>query len=137
MSAISKGFYDTMANDSTLTDLLTVFNGEPAIFTTIPVPAGATLPWIITEGEVSVIPDDTKNSEGREIIRDIRCYDHAGGSAVRVETIAERVRYLFHHQTIAIAGFDNPISIVTGPTTFDEDDTYGRIVTVRLNLQET
>jgi hypothetical protein len=140
MSVLSAAFYDVMANDVTLTGLISTYNGNPAIFTIDPAPGDVStstnMKFIVTAGEVTQTPFDTKNSLGRNAIRDIRCYAPANGSAIEVEAIAERVRTLFHRQIIAIAGFNNIITNVTGPLAADEVDAYGRILSVEITAME-
>lgn len=133
---LSSAIYDLLAADATLTGLLATYKGGPTIFTTDPDPGDALMPYIVTVGEVSQSPFDTKNSRGREIIRDIRCYAEPDGSVITIEAIAERVRYLLHRQPITIAGFNWMISDCTGPLAADEQDAYGRIVSVRIIAME-
>lgn len=137
MSATSAAFEDRLKGDGTLAGLLNTYGGQPAVFTTDPAPGDAELPYIVTAGEVSVAPFDTKLTRGRTITRDIRCYDAADGSAVTVEAIAERARALFHRQELAIAGFNWIWAECSGPIVADERDAYGRIVTVRMTVEES
>ena len=136
MSAITEAIYDVLAGDATLTALLTTYGGEPAIFTTDPAPGDAELPYIVSAGEVAQSPWDTKTTRGRVATRDVRCYTDATGSAVAVEAIAERVRALLHRQTLAITDFTCVIADCSGPVVADGPDAYGRIVTVRLTIEE-
>jgi hypothetical protein len=136
MSIITEALYDTLSADVTLTSLLSTYEGEPAIFTTDPAPGDATLPYIVTAGEAVQTGFDTKNSRGRELWRDVRCYAAANRSAVTVESIAERVRALLHRQAIMIDGFIWLLGDCSGPVVADESDAYGRIVTVRLIVEE-
>ena len=137
MSVFTKAFYDTLIADTTLAALLSEYGGVPAVFTAAPIPTDASLPYIITEGDVGNLPFDTKVLRGREVIRDVRCYAIAEGSADAVEDIAERVRTLFHNQSIPISGFnDSFLTEVSNILTADEDGVYGRIVTVRLIAME-
>lgn len=136
MSILTSAFYDKMANDATLTAMLAMYNGNPAIFTTDPAPGDATLPYIVSAGEVAQSPLDTKNSLGREALRDIRIYAPALGSAVEIEAIAERVRALFHRQILTLTGFTNIITNCDGPLVADETDIYGRIISVSITATE-
>jgi hypothetical protein len=136
MSIVTEALYDTLAGDGTLTALLSTYEGKPAIFTTDPAPGDATLPYIVTAGEAVQTGFDTKNSRGRELWRDVRCYAAANGSAMTVESIAERVRALLHRQAIMIDGFIWLLGDCSGPVAADESDAYGRIVTVRLIVEE-
>lgn len=141
MSDITKAFFDTLNGDTTLTALLGSFDGSPSIFTKTPLPSSMTLegngPYILTTGESANDPGpmDTKNSTGREIVRDIRCYTDIKASSKDVEAIAERVHALFHRQIIPVTGFTVHVAEATGPIEADEEDALGRVVTVRWVLQ--
>jgi hypothetical protein len=136
MSVLTQAIYNRLAADGTLTALLATYAGEPAIFTTDPAPGDATMPYIVTAGEVAQEPFDTKQSRGRTATRDLRCYTAAGGSAATVEAIAERVRVLLHRQSLTITGHTWIITECSGPIVADEQDAYGRIVTAIITIQE-
>lgn len=136
MSILTAAIYDKLAGDTTLVDLLSTYKGSPAIFTTDPAPGDAELPYIVTAGEVSQAPFDTKTTRGRDLIRDVRCYAAADGSAVVIEAIAERVRALLHRQPLNINGFKWILSNVSGPIVADERDVYGRVISVSLIATE-
>jgi hypothetical protein len=134
--AITAAFHSRMANDATLAALLALYDGAPAVFTTDPVPGDAVLPYIVSAGEAVNTPFDTKTTRGNRLWRDVRCYDNADGSAVQVEAMADRVRALFHRQSFLIPGFAWILAECSGPIVSDEQDAYGRIVTVKLTLEE-
>ena len=134
--SVTEAIYDLLAGDATLTALLATYGSEPAIFTTDPAPGDAVLPYIVSAGEVAQSPSDTKTTCGRIVFRDVRCYTDATGSTVVVETIAERVRALLHRQTLAISDFECLIADCSGPVAADGQDAYGRIVSVRLTIEE-
>lgn len=136
MSILTQAIYDTLAGDAALVALLSTYEGSPAVFTTDPGPGDAALPYIITAGEVAQSPWDTKTTRGRVATRDVRCYAAASGSAATVEAIAERVRALLHRQTLAIADFEWIMAECSGPIAADEQDAYGRIVTIRMKIEE-
>ena len=133
---LTAAVYDRMAGDATLVALLAEYEGEPAIFTADPAPGNATLPYIVSAGEVAQSASDTKTTRGRQVWRDIRCYAPATGSVETVEGIAERVRTLFHRHELEVDGYETYIAECSGPIAADEEDAYGRIVTLRLMLQE-
>jgi hypothetical protein len=136
MGPVTEAMHARLANDGTLISLLAAHNGEPAVFTTEPVPGKAEMPYIVTAGEAASRPFDTKTSRGREIWRDVRCYAAASGSAERVEAMAERVYALLHRLPLAVEGFGVLLAECTGPIVADEDDAYGRVVTVRMIMIE-
>lgn len=137
MSVLTQAIYEVLAADAALTALLGTYAGEPAIFTTDPAPGDAALPYVVTAGEVAQAPFDTKTTLGRTITRDVRCYTAATGSAVTVEAIAERVRFLLHRAPISITDYEWILAECTGPQVADEQDSYGRIVTVRMVVEES
>lgn len=136
MSILTQAIYDRLSTDATLVGLLSTYRGGPAIFTTDPAPGDAANPLIVTAGETTQTPFDTKSSRGREIYRDVRCYTDATGSSLLVELIAERVRALLHRYELTIAGYRAIVAEVSGPTAADEQDAYGRILSLRLLVEE-
>jgi len=139
MSILSKAFYDVMNGEITLTQSLDIFNGRPAIFTYEPVPEPVVGPYIITNGEISDTPEDTKDTTGRRIVRDIRIYAEATGSTVVIEALAEIVRTLFHRVDLTVTGHKTIYVNVTGPIQLDEETAlvYGRIISVEVFLVNT
>lgn len=136
MGAVTRAIYDRLASDSVLTAMLAVYRGRPAIFTAPP-PGDAPYPMIVTIGNVTDDPDDTKTSRGREVRRDIGCYTKATGSMADLEAVAERVRQLFHRATLAVDGYRVWLCEASGPVLGETDQTvYGLVVTVRLRMQE-
>jgi len=133
---ITQTTYDRMAGDATLTALISTYRGAPAVFTIDPAPGDATLPYIVSAGQPVDTPFDTKTTRGRQLTRDIRCYASADGSAELIESIAERVRELFHRQVLTITGFVWIWAECSGPIVADEQDAYGRVVSVRMTIEE-
>ncbi len=133
---ITEAVHDRMANDAALVGMLATYEGAPAIFTIDPAPGDALLPYIVSAGDAVNAPFDSKTTRGNSIWRDIRCYADANGSAVEIEAIADRVRALFHRQTLVISGFVWLWAECSGPIAADEVSAYGRIVTVQLTIQE-
>lgn len=140
MGALSQAFYDRMANDATLTSGsgLATYGLAPAIFTRDPVPQDATLPYILMDGETLHDPFDTKTTLGHDLTRDIRVFAEATGSTEVVETLAERIRQLFHRYALPVTGFTKTLlAEAFGPIELPSDGTvYGREISVRLVLME-
>ena len=136
MSILTQAIFNRLAGDMTLTGMLATYNGEPAIFTTDPAPGDAVLPYIVTAGEVSQSPWDTKTTRGRSLIRDVRFYAEADGSVILIESMVERGRALLHRQPLTISGFTWVISNAAGPIVADEPGAYGRILSLSLIAQE-
>lgn len=136
MSILTQAVYDRLAGDSALVAMLATYKGAPAIFTMHPVPGDARLPYVVSVGEISQVPFDTKTCRGRELIRDVRVYADADGNPILVEAIAERVRALLHRGALTITGFQWVLSNVVGPIVADESHTYGRVVSMSVKAQE-
>lgn len=131
-----KPIYEKLAGDTTLTNKLSTYKTKPAIFTIDPVPSDAELPYVIITGAVSQTPFDTKSTLGRQIWVDIRCYTKALGSVEDVDTLAERVRDLFHRVKLTSTGFTTITSIVDGYIVANDEYAYGRILTLKIVLEE-
>lgn len=136
MSALTAAIHARLSADPVLVGLLATYRSQPAVFTVDPAPGDAHLPYIVSAGEVSTRPFDTKNSRGREIYRDVRCYTDATGSAVAVEAIAEQVRVLLHRYILSVDGFEVIVAECMGPVVANEAKAYGRILTLRLMMLE-
>ena len=136
MNALTEALYDRMAGDGDLVALLSSYQGEPAVFTARPAPGAARLPYIVADTLVSDAPRDTKQTRGRDIRRDINYYAEATGESSEVDAIAERVRALFHRQSLEVEGFGVWMTECGGPVSADESDAYRRIVTVRIVMTE-
>jgi hypothetical protein len=137
MSAITEALYNCLANDYTLTAMLALSaTGAPAIYTPDLAPIDGPMPYIVSAGEGVSSPFDTKTTRGWRVWRDIRCFAPKDGSVVLVEQIAERVRWLLHRKPLTITGYDVWVADVTGPTPTGEDDAYGRVLTLRMIMQE-
>ncbi len=135
MSVFSAAIYTALVGDGTLVALLPKFQGRPNVFTYEPIPKKVDKPYIVTVGEVSNVPElDTKDSTGRRIVRDIRIYAALTGKSAEIEAIAERVRTVFHRGSLSVSGFKTIYVNVTGPITVDEEDVYGRVLSVELLL---
>lgn len=136
MNALTQALYDVMISDTQLGGMLAKYKGLPGVFTTFPVPEKADVPYVVSAGAVADLPWDTKTSRGREITRDVKAYALNDGNPVPVETIAERVRALFHRRTLPIQGYNWVISSVIGPIAADDESYFGRVVTLTVKAQE-
>jgi hypothetical protein len=132
VNELTAAIHARLSGDATLAAMLASYKGAPAVFTTDPAPGDALLPYIVTAGQVSDAAFDTKTVSGRQLWRDVRCYASADGSAAEVEAIAERVRVLLHRQVLTIPDFVVFVAECSGPIAADEEQAYGRVVTVRM-----
>jgi hypothetical protein len=131
---IIKTLYEHLVADTTLTDMLSTYNGEPAIFTATP-PGDADLPYIIIGPIIAQSPADTKTTRGQFYRVDVRCYTDATGNSLPVDEIAERARLVLHRQEIFTEEFNWVFTICDGPISSDEDDAYGRLLTPQITVQ--
>ena len=136
MNALTQAVYDRLSGDAALVGMLASYEGAPAIFTIDPVPGDAVLPYVVSAGDVTDTSFDTKIDRGRRIWRDVRCYATADGDAMPVEQIAERVRALLHRHILTVVGYGVLVAECSGPIASNEQDAYGRIVTVKLIMME-
>ena len=137
MSAFTLGIFNKLNDDSNLTGRLNSYWGNPAIFTGDRIPKNAELPYITISGNITGDADDTKTTEGRDIVRDIACWDTESGSSVIVEGIAERVHDLLHRATLTITGHTNWLTEASPPiSTPPEEGVIGRIITIRIRTEE-
>ena len=138
MSVITDAVAGVLAGDATLAAQLSTFDGAPAVFTARPVPEGAVPPFVITEGSVADRPDDTLGRFGRAIARDISVWFPAHDDPTDLESAAERIRTLFHHQPLSVTGFHHVMTRASGPIPAPASgDEMGRVVTIIVNLQQT
>jgi hypothetical protein len=140
MSAINKGIYERMANDSTLTALLSTYRGAPGIFLIRPIPTDAEFPLVIADEDISVNTFPTKTKQGRTLVRSIKVYtDAESGTRTTSDEIIERIRFLFHRQAdqINIEGYKVIIADAeNGPEFTPTDDrVFGQEIEVRLTIQ--
>lgn len=133
---IAKAVHLRLSEDATLAAMLGSYGEKPAIFTTDPAPGDAVLPYVVAATVPVQTPFDTKNSRGRTMWLDVRCYAAANGSAAAINAIAERTRALLHRQPLLIDDHIWLWSECSGPVSADESDAYGRILTLRVTAEE-
>jgi len=75
-----------------------------------------------------------RSGSGRDIVW-IATRDLSRGVEAAASNV-ERVRALLHRQPLSVDGFSWVMAECSGPTVADEQDAYGRIVTVKLTLEE-
>lgn len=137
MREVTQALYNVLANDLTLVTLIAKYQGDPAIFTFHPVPEDAVLPFIVTEGEISLEPDDTKTTTRLDVMRVIDCYVEGRGDSGEIEAISDRVRVLLHDTDMPVVGWSTSNQSVSGPEVAPTDPSiYGRRLTLFLTLEK-
>ena len=134
MSVFLTGIYSRLINDLTLTALLSTYGASKGIFSTVPVPEDARPPYIVIN-LVNDQPHDSKATRGREQVWDIGCYAAETGSLSALETIAERVRTLFHRHILTVTGYTTIIAEASITPGVNDNQIYGLIVTIRLVME--
>jgi hypothetical protein len=78
---------------------------------------------------------ETKTTTGRFVMHDIGLYKTEDGDPSDIQDMAELVRDTLHRNQLAVSGYGNALIVkAMGPIEVDEDQVYGRIVTVSLDL---
>lgn len=131
MKVLQDAIFDRLAGSATITAGIGTFQGVPAIFTRFPIPGGAPARRITISSSISDDPWDTKTSTGREVITDITVWTEESGDPSLVESLAEEVRALFHREPVDVTGYGNFIAVVGGPIENDDDQMYGRVISMR------
>jgi len=138
------GLYDRLSGDSTLTNMLSTFKTNPAIFTGNRVPEKAQFPYVHIPGELAdpaLNEMDTKNKQGRVLTREVRCFNSNPFGSDVVESIADRVHDLLHERPgeLTISGWQVVIIQVSGPVGLptEEDDASGRSLSVEVQIQKS
>jgi hypothetical protein len=130
MDALRQGIYDTLVADGTLTSLIAAYRGDYAITDGYELPADMESPAILYE-VISDLNADTKTGNIRVITVDFTIFTGTSDDPV---TVAERVRSLFHRQSITVSGWTNIITNVVGPVQGAHDDS---IKTANLSIEFT
>jgi hypothetical protein len=122
MNALTQTLFNTMAGDATLAAMLANYLGGPAIITADPVPYDVPRPYVITTHPIRDQALDGKNvTLGRTIHQDIRVIADATGSSQLIDSAAERIRSLFHRQSLAVSGYTMIVADVSGPIVAPSD----------------
>ncbi len=144
MDSISAKLYTVLSEDAELSGLLGPSVIEPtraAVYTTIPVPPGASLPYVVAyASNVFATDEDPLDEPGAastyyaRVGRDIHCYaarpDDGGGSASLVQDLAARVRQLLHRKPV-ILDDGRMLSMRAAPAIAnDGDEAFGRVVSL-------
>lgn len=128
-----------LVNDATVAGLIGEWENEPAVFTRTPVPADAPMPFIVVPADASNVDVGGLNNEKPNVIKDIMIYGDQPDHYRIVESIAYRVRELFHRTrfSISVAGYNIVLITATGPIPAPTDDEklVGRMVTLNILAQ--
>jgi len=130
MIGLRGAIFQKLIANGNITSNVSEYLNYPAIFTVEPIPTDVNLPYIIVS-QVSEVPNDTKTSDGRELLVDIRIYTQRDGNLNTLETLTEEVYQEFHNEVVAVDNFQNYLLRVVDIVNSDEEEVYGRIVSIR------
>lgn len=145
MSIVSPYIRQAIIGNTVISDDLSVWNGEPAVFTRQPVPTDAEGIMIVIPESLAVTDQDFLTSEMPVITQDVLVYGDKGapGSSEdqtrTVEAIGQALRTMFHRKRFALG--NTPFHVVDirvsgpGSAPTDDDSTIGRMVTLTMRIQ--
>lgn len=136
MNDLLSTLYSKLAASTSLTDYLSTYRGNPAIFTGGLAPRDADLPYVHI-GMVVDEPHDTKTTRGREIITDVQIWFPDNGSVLDAHAAAETIRDLLHRGTFSISNYTFILSSTTITQLGPDDDAIGLNVELRLLMEKT
>lgn len=132
---------DALVDDATIATTLPQYLGEPAVATRRPVPDDFPALCIIVNPDAGIADQDFINTQMPIVVRNIAVYGQQPDDYRSVETLAYRVREIFHRQKGAIrpSGYQLLDIVASGPFPAPNDDetTVGRIVGLTISLRRT
>lgn len=135
MTRVQDGIYQRLAGVTEITSQINSYKGKPAIFTRSHVPGDAPARYIVIEDALADNPWDTKTTDGREVLHDIKFYDFESGDPSTVQDVAEIARDALHRKPVTVSGYGGLIAVVVGPIAMPtENQVYGRVITARFNI---
>jgi hypothetical protein len=137
MTATQNALYDVVSVLADVTGWVGTYRSEVAVFTRSPIPPQVSGKYIVIRDALTDIPGvgETKETRGRFVAHDIALYKDANGDPSDLQDVAEAVRDALHRNQIPVSGYGNALIVkASGPVEADEDQVYGRIVTVSLEL---
>lgn len=137
MTSVQNAFYDVLAAMPAVTSWVSTYRGELAIFTRSPIPPQVTGAYIVIRDSMLDRPGigETKETTGRFVQHDIGLYKDEDGDPSDLQDVAEAVRDRLHRNQVPVSGYGNAlIAKAYGPIEVDEDQVYGRIVSVTLDM---
>lgn len=134
MLDVTRGLMIHFLADPNLAVMLGEFNGRASIFPGSPIPEGATSPFVVIQGASSDSSFGIKGTMARDVTTDIGIYSEANGNVLEVDQPAEYLRWKlegFNQTDEFVRNWETPITEVFGPIQNDQEDLYGRVLSVR------
>lgn len=133
-------YRDSIVDNSGIADLLSQWNGEPAVHTRQPVPQDTARPFIIISAELGLSDFDALNKSRPISIRNIIVYGEQPDEYRVVEEIGYKLRELFHRNRFATVpnGYSVVDIQVQGPfpAPVDDEKEVARAIRVTTRLRE-
>lgn len=139
--AVPAGLRTSLMSDTDVTSALGGYEGEPAIFTRVPVPTidADAYPMIVIPPAAAVSDEDGLSASHPILVRDLMVYGQQPDHFRVVERLGYMLREKFHRSRFAFAVEDHRLIAVTvqgpAPAPTDDDTTVGRRVTLTIELQ--
>lgn len=136
---ITEAIYKRLANDSELTNMLSDYNGAPAIFTSQIAPEDARYPYLVVPPPLSnteQIVEDNKQKNGLSEQRDIKAWTDQELSTELLERIINRARELCHRKgdQFDFGARENIRVRASGPTEAPRQENEGQGLTFSLKI---
>jgi hypothetical protein len=131
MKVLQDAIHARLVASAIITAGVGTYAGVPAVFTRVPVPGKAPDRRITISSSISDGSWDTKTSTGRDVLTDVNIWTEESGDPSLVESLAEEVRDLFHRKPVDVVGYGNWLCECGGPIQNDDDQLYGRVISMR------
>jgi hypothetical protein len=119
MVGLTAAIHERLTGDATVAALCSTYAGAPAVFNGDPVPADATVPFVVISPPEAHTRADTKTFGIRRVrirIRVISDQTSSTGGLPALEQLAERIVELLHRAPLTLDdGWTNYIADVEGP----------------------
>lgn len=137
--ALLTGLRNAIVEDDAIAVDLGGYEGEPAVLTRVPIPVEAEYPMIVIPPATVVSDQDGLNASRPVLVRDLMAYGQQPAHFRTVEALGYMLREKFHRNRFAFSVEGYRVIAVTaqGPTPapVDDDQTVGRRVELRIELQ--
>lgn len=140
---VTEAIYNRLKGDSELTNMLSTYGGQPAIFTAQKPPSDARYRYMVVKPPISntdEIAEDNKGKNGLQEIRDLFAWQRTDTSVKELEKIINRARELCHRNGDKF-NFPNRTNVrvrASGPTEAprQENEGHGLMFTLKITTQE-
>lgn len=143
VDTITEAIYKRFSNDQVLTNQLSTYNGEPAIFSAKLAPEDARYRYLVIRppySNTNEIIEDNKSKNGNEEQRDVIAWDKQDTTIKELEKTINRVREISHRKgdEFNFGDRSNVRVRATGPKEAprQEEEGSGLLTTLKITTQE-